>query len=97
MNTYIVLRRSGWANQEELERAASRSSRVVAEMPGRVRWMRSYITSEPASRVGTICVYQATGVEAVRAHALRAGLPCDSVIPVSAFVVINEDEEAVVS
>jgi hypothetical protein len=96
MNTYVILRRSGWASRDDLEKAASRSSRVGREeMPDRVRWMRSYITDEPNSRLGTVCVYEATDPDAVREHATRAGLPCDVIIPVSSLVIVNDDEMAV--
>lgn len=92
MNTYVILRRSGWASRTELEKAAGRSARVgQAEMPDRVRWIRSYVTEEPTGRIGTVCVYQATDPEAIREHARRAELPCDSVIPVADTAIINDD------
>jgi hypothetical protein len=92
MNTYVILRRSGWNSSAELSEAAARSSRVGnEEMPDRVRWIRSYVTDEGNGRVGTVCIYQATDEEAVRDHARRAGLPCDSVIPVADTVIINPD------
>ena len=92
MNTYIILRRSGWASRDDLEKAASRSARVgQAEMPDRVRWIRSYITQEPDNRLGTVCVYQATNPAALREHAQRADLPCDVIVPVGDLVVVNED------
>lgn len=95
MNTYVIHRRSGWASRDELEKAAGRSARVgQAEMPDRVRWIRSYVTQEPDQRLGTVCVYQATDPAAIREHAKRAGLPCDSIVPIAETVVINEDPRA---
>jgi hypothetical protein len=95
MNTYVILRRSGWANRDDLEKAASRSGRVGREeMPDRIRWMRSYITHESNSRLGTVCIYEATDPDAVREHAARSGLPCDTIIPVGGLVVVTEDEAA---
>lgn len=92
MNTYVILRRSGWNSRADLEKAAGRSARVgQAEMPDRVRWIRSYVTDEPNGRVGTVCIYQATDEAAIREHARRADLPCDSIVPVADVVVINED------
>ncbi len=92
MNTYVIHRHSGWASRQELEKAAGRSARVgQAEMPDRVRWIRSYVTQEPGNRVGTVCVYQATDEAAIREHARRANLPCDAVVPVVDAVIINED------
>ena len=95
MNTYVIQRRSGWANRDELEKAAGRSARVgQAEMADQVRWIRSYVTQEPDQRLGTVCVYQAVSPDAIREHAKRAGLPCDSVVPIADTVIINEDPKA---
>jgi hypothetical protein len=92
MNTYVILRRSGWASRDALERAASRSSRVgQQEMSHCIRWIRSYVTNEPGDRLGTVCIYEATDEAAVREHARRAALPCDVIIPVSHLVVVNDD------
>jgi len=95
MKTYVILRRDGWANAAELERAAGVSSRVgLEEMPDRVKWIRSYVTKEEGERVGTVCVYQGVDEEAIREHARRAGLPADAVIEVADTVIINEDPKA---
>ena len=92
MNTYIILRRSGWTTPTELEKAASRSTRVgLHEMPDRVRWIRSYVTHELDGTIGTVCVYQGTDAEAVREHARRAGLPANEVLPVGDTIVVNDD------
>lgn len=92
MNTYIIIRRTGWTSTKELEQAAVRSSQVGAkEMPDRVKWLRSYVTNEGGGRVGTVCIYQAKDANAVREHARRAELPCDDVIPVADLVVVNPD------
>jgi len=92
MNTYVILRRSGWTSAKDLEKAAARSSQVgLQEMPERVRWLRSYVTKEAGDRVGTVCIYQATDPDSVREHARRADLPCDEVIPVGHLVFVNPD------
>ena len=39
-------------------------------MPDDIRWIRSYVLSEPANGgVGTVCIYQASSPEAIRRHA----------------------------
>ena len=44
MNTYVILRRSGWRSPEELQAAAERSTQVGdEEMSDDVRWIRSYV------------------------------------------------------
>ena len=92
MKTYVIYRRSGWASQEELKKAAGRSAHVgQAEMPDRVRWIRSYITNEAENRLGTVCIYQAIDQESLREHARRADLPCDLIVPIVDTVIINDD------
>ena len=94
MNTYGILRRSGWRSPEELQEAAGRSSKVGdEEMSDQVRWIRSYVLEEDGGSVGTVCVYQATGPEAIREHASRAMLPVDETIPVADTVLVRPDPE----
>jgi hypothetical protein len=92
MNTYVILRRSAWADAPALGAAAEESTRVGnEEMPDDVRWIRSYVLAEEDGRLGTVCIYQGTSEEKVREHAERAGLPCDEVIAVADSVVVRED------
>jgi Protein of unknown function (DUF4242) len=91
MNTYAILRRSGWRSPEDLEEAASRSRKVGDEMPDEVGWIRSYVLQEGDGSVGTVCIYQATSEEAVRKHANMADLPVDEVIPVADTVIVRAD------
>lgn len=93
MNTYVILRRSGWPSPEELQEAAARSTRVGEEMSSDVRWIRSYVLSEDDDTVGTVCIYQATSPEAIREHADRADLPVDEIIQVADTVVVRPDPE----
>jgi hypothetical protein len=92
MNTYVILRRSGWRSGDELEKAAARSRAVGdEEMPSDIRWIRSYVLDESAGGVGTVCVYEATSPEAIREHAERANLPVDEIIPVADTVLVRPD------
>lgn len=91
MNTYVILRRSGWRSGEELEAAAARSSAAGEEMSDDVRWIRSYVTAEPSGGVGTVCIYQATSPEAIRRHASSADLPVDEIVEVADTVIVNPD------
>jgi hypothetical protein len=92
MNTYVILRRSGWKSADDLEAAAERSRQVGDEqMSDDIRWIRSYVLEEGGSAVGTVCVYQGTSPEAVREHASRADLPIDEVIPVADTVIVRPD------
>lgn len=95
MDTYVILRRSGWKSASDLEVAGARSAQVGdEEMSEDVRWIRSYVLDEGGGSVGTVCVYQATSPEAVREHAERSGLPADEVIPVADTVIVRSDPEA---
>ena len=92
MNTYVILRRSGWRSPEELGEAAERSSRVGNEqMPDEVRWIRSYVLEEGGGSVGTVCIYQATSPEAIRKHASLADLPVDEIVAVADTVLVRPD------
>ncbi|MGZ4268255.1 MAG: DUF4242 domain-containing protein [Solirubrobacteraceae bacterium] len=95
MNTYVILRRSGWRSGDELETAAGRSKQVGdEEMSDDIRWIRSYVLEEGGGSVGTVCIYQATSPEAIREHAERADLPVDEIIPVADTVIVRPDPEA---
>lgn len=94
MDTYVILRRTGWQSPEELQAAAARSGQVGdEEMSDDIRWIRSYVLEEGGSAVGTVCVYQASSPEAIREHARRAGLPLDEIIPVLDTVIVRPDPE----
>lgn len=95
MNTYVILRRSGWRSGEELQEAAGRSGAVGDEqMSDDIRWIRSYVLEEDGGSVGTVCIYQATSPEAIREHASRADLPVDEIIQVADTVIVRPDPEA---
>jgi hypothetical protein len=91
MDTYVILRRSGWRSPEELREAAGRSTAEGEKMPDDIRWIRSYVLAEPNGSVGTVCVYQASSPEAIRAHAQRAGLPVDEIVAVADTVLVRPD------
>lgn len=91
MNTYVILRRSGWRSPEDLQEAAGRSTKAGEEMSEDIRWIRSYVLEENGGSVGTVCIYQASSPEAIRDHASRAGLPVDEIIPVADAVIVRPD------
>jgi thiamine biosynthesis protein ThiC len=94
MDTYVILRRSGWRSPEELQAAAGRSTQVGdEEMSDDIRWIRSYVLEEDGGSVGTVCIYQASSPEAIREHASRADLPVDEIIRVADTVRVRPDPE----
>ena len=95
MNLYAIIRRNGWRSGDELEQAAARSTHVGdEEMPDDIRWIRSYVLAEAAGGLGTVCIYEASSPEAIRAHAERAFLPVTEIIPIADTVVVRPDPAA---
>lgn len=95
MNTYLIRREKAWQSPAELEATAARSKEVAQdEFPDDIRWIRSYVIAEPGGTLGTVCVYQASSVEAVRSHAGRVGMPADEILEVADTVVIRPDPVA---
>jgi len=92
LDTYVILRRGGWRSAEELGEAAVRSTAEGERMVDDVRWIRSYVLEE-GTGVGTVCVYQATSPEAIRAHAAAADLPVDEIVRVADTVLVRPDPE----
>jgi hypothetical protein len=93
MDTYVILRRNGWRTGEELQEAAARSNAEGERMPDDVRWIRSYVLAEGDGSVGTVCIYQASSPEAIRAHAEAADLPVDEIVAVADTVIVRPDPE----
>jgi hypothetical protein len=92
MDTYVILRRSGWRSPADLERAAQRSTAEGDRMgEDEIRWIRSYVLEEDGGSVGTVCVYQASSPEAIRKHAGSADLPVDEIIKIADTVKVRED------
>jgi len=96
MDTFVIRRRNAWKTPQELEATAAISRKVGdQEMPDQVRWIRSYVVKEADGTLGTVCIYQATGPEAIRRHAGRVGMPADEITPVAATVVVRDDPKEV--
>lgn len=92
MQTYVILRRNAWSSAEELGQAAERSRTVGDDqMADDIRWIRSYVLAEGDGRVGTVCIYEASGPDAIREHAQRAELAADEIIPVADTVIVRPD------
>ena len=94
METYVILRRSGWRTAEDLTEAAARSTTEGERMPDDIAWIRSYVLEELDGSVGTVCIYQATSPEAIRRHAGAADLPVDEIVKVADTVVVRPDPVA---
>jgi Protein of unknown function (DUF4242) len=94
MNTYVIRREKAWQSPAELEATAERSKQVAEDdFPDDIRWIRSYVIKEDGGTLGTVCIYQATDIDAVRAHAKRVDMPADEVLEVADTVIIRPDPE----
>jgi hypothetical protein len=92
MNQYMIRRREAWSSPAELEAAAARSTAVAdEEFPDSISWIRSYVVEEGAGNLGTVCIYEAADIEAVRDHAGKVGMPADEVLPIADVVVVRAD------
>ena len=91
MNLYVIVRRNGFASAEDPEQAAARSTAEGDKDGSGVRWIRSYVLAEDSGELGTFCIYEADGPEAIRAHARAAVLPVDEIVPVADTVVVRPD------
>ena len=91
MDTYVILRRSGWKDGAALSEAAARSTAEGERMDDDIAWIRSYVVAEPTGELGTVCIYQASSPEAIRAHAAHAELPVDEIVKVVDTVLVRPD------
>jgi sporulation protein YlmC with PRC-barrel domain len=92
VDTYVILRRGGWRTADDLKEAAARSTAEGEKMGEEdIRWIRSYVLQEEDGSVGTVCIYQASGEDAIRKHADGADLPVDEVIKVGDTVFVRPD------
>ena len=94
MNTYVIRREKAWASADDLGKTAERSKQVAAdEFPDDIAWVRSYVIKEDGGTLGSVCIYQASSIEAVREHAKRVDMPADEVLEVADTVVVRPDPE----
>lgn len=95
MQTYVIRRRSNWANATQLAVTAARSKTIgEEEMPDEVRWLRSYVVREDDGRLGTVCIYEAKDRAAIEDHARRVGMTAEDIVAVEQLVVVREDPVA---
>jgi thiamine biosynthesis protein ThiC len=91
MNTYVILRRNGWATPDDAQAAGARSSAEGDKMSDDIRWIRSYVLAEADGSIGTVCIYQATSEQALRDHTTRADLHLDDIVEVADVVIVRPD------
>jgi sporulation protein YlmC with PRC-barrel domain len=94
MNTYAIRRERAWESTADLDKTAERSKEVAAsDFPDDIAWIRSYVIKEEGGTLGTICIYQATDVEAVKEHAKRVDMPADEILEIVDTVIVRPDPQ----
>lgn len=96
MELYAIRRRNYWNTAEELESSAARSTAEGEDMSDQVRWIRTYVVEEQDGTLGTVCIYEAVGPEAIREHASRTPMPAHEIARVADTVIVREDPAAAV-
>lgn len=93
MQLYAIRRRSV-ASPETLEAVDSRSNAELARRADEVRKIRSYLLAEPDGRLGSICIYEATGPQAIYDHGRAADVAVDEVVEITGIDVARPDPVA---
>ena len=84
METFVIL-------APGLRVTAAGATRVGdAEAPQDARWMRSYVVEGEDGKLGTACIYKASGAQAIPEQAPRADRPVDEIFPVFDVVSVRE-------
>ena len=65
---------AGKLTAAELHHASAGSCRVLNDLGPRIQWIQSHVTDDKL-----YCLYLAPDAGLIREHALRAGLPADSI------------------
>ena len=81
MDLYLIRRRHAFP-PDEVEATVARADAVAEKVPDQLRHILSYLLDEGDGSLGTTCIYEATGPDAIRAHAEASGLPADEIATV---------------
>jgi hypothetical protein len=87
METYMIVRRRAWRTRAAATAATRRADTEAERLSEVVAHVRSYVLDETDGTMGSICVYEAVGPEAIRRHSTAARLPIDEILKVAAPAV----------
>ena len=65
----------------DLQAIAQRSCGVLRDLGPTIQWVQSYVTEDKIT-----CVYIATNIDLVRAHARLGGFPADRVLEIATVI-----------
>lgn len=97
MELYIIRRHGIWSSEDELAATNKKSLEVGEDMKDRLRWIRSYAVTEEDGRIGSVCIYEASGRAAIREHGQRIGAPSEDIRVVRGTAVKWPDPEPVIA
>ena len=92
MDLYLIRRRHAF-QPKEVEATVARANAEAEKVPDQLRHIRSYLLNEGDGSLGTTCVYEATGPDAIRAHAGASGLPADEITAVANTAISRPDPD----
>lgn len=84
MKRYVIERNLpgvGSLDREQLKGAAATSNSALAQLPGKVQWVQSFVADDK-----TFCVYLADSEESVQEHARLSGFPASKVSEVRGII-----------
>ena len=94
MELFAIRRCNAWKSPEELEEVGGRSKQIGdEEMSDDIRWIRTYVLKDEGGTLGSICIYQASSMDAIRDHATRVGMPADEITAIADTVIVRSDPE----
>ena len=96
MDLYVIRRRSNWADADELETAAAKSTRRGREDERR-RALDPQLRRRRRRTAGSArsASTRASSAEAIRQHADNTGMSADEITKVADTVIVREDPVAV--
>ncbi len=72
---------AGSLSQDELKGASQASCSVLREMGPEIQWVHSYVTDNKI-----YCIYRADSAYLIKAHAMSAGFPANSIAEVRTII-----------
>ena len=84
MKRYVIERDIagvGSLSGEQLKGAATTSNAALAQLPGKVQWVESFVADDK-----TFCIYLADDVSSVHEHARLSGFPASKVTEVRTII-----------
>ena len=84
MKRYVIERNLpgvGSLDRAQLKNAAAKSNEALAQLPGKVQWVQSYVVDDK-----TFCVYLAENEAAVQDHARLSGFPANKISEVRTVI-----------